>query len=344
MRVVVRIVLGIMVCVALSPPALAEPLRLRYANSPPASTFPCIQMERWADEVERRTKGAVEIETYPGATLAGAGDMQQAVAAGKADIGCISLPFAQQKTPVCTLFEEPLGFTSATVACATFWDMFQRYAPPQFKSVKVLTVFTSGPSCLMSKVPVRGLGDFEGLEVRAIGNGLDIIRRLGGVPVSLPMSMTGDALHKGTVKGVLSSLDVLMDMNFAEYCRYQVALNLHVYPFVVVINRAVWEGLPKAVQQVMEDLSREHAVWTGQYVDAHTRKAVSWAVKRHNVQFLLWPEADLRDTRVNLDVGVTRWMSRARDAGYPASQMVRDVVRFKAQNRKRYGAYIPSFP
>jgi len=32
-------------------------ITLKYANFPPATTFPCVQMERWAKEVEKRTKG-----------------------------------------------------------------------------------------------------------------------------------------------------------------------------------------------------------------------------------------------------------------------------------------------
>ena len=44
-------------------------ITLKYANFPPATTFPCIQMERWAKEVEKRTAGKVKIQTFPGGTL-----------------------------------------------------------------------------------------------------------------------------------------------------------------------------------------------------------------------------------------------------------------------------------
>jgi len=37
-----------------APAALAGPIQLSYANFPPAPTFPCVQMERWKKEVEKR--------------------------------------------------------------------------------------------------------------------------------------------------------------------------------------------------------------------------------------------------------------------------------------------------
>ena len=37
-------------------PVMAGAIKLNYANFPPAPTFPCVQMERWKVEVEKRTK------------------------------------------------------------------------------------------------------------------------------------------------------------------------------------------------------------------------------------------------------------------------------------------------
>ena len=51
---------------ALNPaPAAAEAIKLTYANFPPAPTFPCVQMERWKTEVEKRTNGQVAVQTFP---------------------------------------------------------------------------------------------------------------------------------------------------------------------------------------------------------------------------------------------------------------------------------------
>ena len=61
------IILAAAVCLAglSAPKASAETIKLTYANFPPAITFPCIQMERWKQEVEKRTNGQVQVQTFP---------------------------------------------------------------------------------------------------------------------------------------------------------------------------------------------------------------------------------------------------------------------------------------
>jgi TRAP-type C4-dicarboxylate transport system substrate-binding protein len=62
-------------------------LKLTYANFPPAATFPCVQMEHWAKEVEKRTGGKVKVQTFPGGTLLAAKNILDGVISGLADIG-----------------------------------------------------------------------------------------------------------------------------------------------------------------------------------------------------------------------------------------------------------------
>ena len=87
-HVIIGIFLAVFMIATLMPvPAQAGPIKLSYANFPPAPTFPSVQMERWKKEVEKRTQGKVAINTYPGSTLLGAKNMMDGVIAGQADIG-----------------------------------------------------------------------------------------------------------------------------------------------------------------------------------------------------------------------------------------------------------------
>ena len=66
---------------------------LKYANFPPSATFPCVQMERWKSEIEKRTNGKVKIDTFPGGALLGAKNMFDGIEAGVADIGCTAMSY-----------------------------------------------------------------------------------------------------------------------------------------------------------------------------------------------------------------------------------------------------------
>ncbi|MCL6559742.1 MAG: C4-dicarboxylate ABC transporter substrate-binding protein, partial [Firmicutes bacterium] len=47
----------------------AKPIVLKYAFFAPASTFPAKQMEKWKEELEKRTNNKVKVELFPGGTL-----------------------------------------------------------------------------------------------------------------------------------------------------------------------------------------------------------------------------------------------------------------------------------
>jgi len=79
-------------CVNLGLPGAARSqskITLTYANFPPSTTFPCVQMERWVKEVEKRTNGKVKVQTFPGGTLLPAKNIFDGVITGTADIGII---------------------------------------------------------------------------------------------------------------------------------------------------------------------------------------------------------------------------------------------------------------
>ncbi|WP_028575598.1 TRAP transporter substrate-binding protein [Desulfonatronovibrio hydrogenovorans] len=305
--------------------ASAETIRLSYANFPPANTFPSVQMERWKEEVELRTNGRVKIDTYPGGSLLGARNMFRGVIQGQADIGNLSMSYQPGVFPMTSVLELPVGFTSAKAASAALWDLYEKYQPREFDQVKVLTMFTSAPSNLMTRQPVRSLDEFRGLEIRASGTASRILDSLGAVSVSMPMPETPEALQRGMVKGLFSSLEVLMDFNFAAYTPYQTMLNSQVYPFAVVMNRNKWNSLPREVQIVLEELGREQALWTGEYMDAHVDKAIEYARENYDAQsFELTPdEYALIEERVRPIID--DWIKEAERNGLPAREILADL-------------------
>ena len=92
----------------------AETITLRYANFPPSATFPCVQMERWAKEVENRTHGKVKVQTFPGGTLLAAKNIFDGVISGMADIGNFAMSYQPGRFPV----SEGSSFTPGWVAVA----------------------------------------------------------------------------------------------------------------------------------------------------------------------------------------------------------------------------------
>jgi TRAP-type C4-dicarboxylate transport system substrate-binding protein len=307
---------------------LAGPIKLSYANFPPAPTFPCVQMERWKTEVEKRTAGKVAIDTYPGGTLLGAKNMMDGVIAGQADIGCLVMAYQPGRFIVTNASGLPLGLPNAKVASMVLWDIYQKYQPASFAKVKVLTMFTTAPTNIMSKVPVRTLDDIKGLDLRSPGGAVQILKAWGANPVGMPMPATVEALQKGVVKGLFSSTEVMKDFKFAESCKYVTLTNTLIVPFAVVMNMDKWNSLPKDVQMVMEGMGVQQAMWTGAYMDNHVAEANAWSKSVQKVEFIELPPAEKAKWDAKLNFVTENWIKKANEKGFPGEAIVADIKTF----------------
>ena len=309
----------------------AKPVKLSYANFPPAQTFPCVQMEHWKQEVEKRTDGRLVIQTFPGGTLLGAKNMFDGIVMGQADIGCFAMSYHPGRFPLAEAVDLPLGWPNAVVASLTLLDLYNKYQPESFEKVKVLTMFTCPPANIMSIDPVRSLADLKGMEIRAAGTGVKIFELLGASPIGMPQSDVPDALHKKVIKGMASSLEVMKDFNYAEYCRYITMTNLQVVSFAVVMNRSRWDGLPDDIKAVLEDMSREQAEWTGRYVDEHVNQSVAWSKDTYQVEVITLADEESSKMDELLKPLVDDYISRTRQK-VPSEDIIRDIRAFKAKH------------
>lgn len=323
--VMVMLTIFVLTGATLPQDASAGPVQLRYANFPPAPTFPCVQMERWKTEVEKRTGGQVQIMTFPGGTLLNAKNMMDGVIAGQADIGCLSMAYQPGRFVLTNALSLPLEIPNAKVGSLALWDIYSAYQPESFAKVKVLTMFTTAPTNIMSKTPVRTLADLKGLDLRASGGAAQILKAWGANQVGMPMSQTPEALQKGVVQGLFSSLEVMKDLKFAEICHYVTMTETVIYPFAVVMNLDAWNALPEDVKKVMDDLRVEQAEWTGNYMDGHVKEAVAWSKEKHKVEVITLPPEEKVKWDALLEPITAKWMVDAKAKGLPAEAIIKDI-------------------
>lgn len=317
--------------------ATAQSITLTYANFPPASTFPCIQMDKWKTEVELRTAGTVNIKTFPGSTLLGAKNMMDGVIDGVADIGVVVFAYQPGRFPLLEGMDLPVGFSSSKVANAVLFDLYNKYKPKSLSKVKVIALFTAPPANIMSKTPIRSLKDLKGYELRCTGAGVKPLKLLGATPVAMPMSETPEALQKGIVKGIFSSLDILKDFKFAEICRYVTICNMQTTSFAVIMNKKKWASLPEKVKKVIDGLSREHSLWTGQYIDKHVIESLNWAKKHYKEEVINLSEEEYKLWHKKVDSIKNEWIKKTEAMGLPAKEFFIDLLTLKEKYEKEFG-------
>lgn len=312
-----------------APAPAPEPVKLTYANFPPPFTVPCVQMEEWKKTVEERSAGLVQVETFPSGSLLGSKNMLRGVIEGQADIGCLSMSYQPGVFPLTTAVELPVGFSSAKVASQVLFELYKKYTPAEFAEVQVLTMFATPPTNIMSTVPVKALADMQGMELRGSGTPAKFLELLGAAPVSMPMPETPDALQKNLVKGLFSSLEVMQDMNFAEYCPYVTTINGPVYIFAVIMNKAKYDALPAEAKAILDDLGAEQAAWTGEYWDKHVVDVIEWSKAEKGVEVYELSAADQAAVATKT-AGITdTWKASASEAGVNAEEVVATVLELK---------------
>lgn len=330
----VAVIIMCMAVIQLPISASAGPIRLSYANFPPATTFPCVQMERWKVEVEKRTGGAVAIDTFPGGTLLDAKNMIDGVIAGQADIGALCMAYQPGRFMVTNASSLPLGIPNAKVGSLVLVDLYRKYQPEAFSKVKVLTMFTSAPSNIMSRKPIRSLEDIRGLDLRGSGGAARILKAWGANQVGMPMSSTPSALQKGLVQGLFSSLEVLKDLKFAESCRYVTLTQTVIYPFAVVMNLERWNSLPEDVRKVFDELTVEQAQWTGNYMDEHVNESIEWSKAQYGLELISLSDDEAARWNQALQPIVDEWIAEAEAKGLPGKQIVTDIRQFIANHTR----------
>jgi TRAP-type C4-dicarboxylate transport system substrate-binding protein len=316
--------------------ASSQAITLKYANFPPAPTFPCVQMERWKTEVEKRTGGKIVVQTFPGSTLLSAKNMFEGVVSGTADIGCLAMSYQPGRFPISEAIDQPVGFSSAKAASLALYDLIEKYKPKEFEQVKIITLFTCPPANIMTIKPVKSLKDLKGLELRVGGTQADIIKNLGGIPVAMPQSDTPEALQKGTVKGHVSSMEVLKDFNYAAYTANTTIVNLWVVTFGVVMNKDKWNSLPADVKKVIDDMRKEQALWTGTYVDDHVTESLKWSKEKYNLQIIELPASEKAEVPKLIKPLIDGYVERVTKAGLPGNQIIKDVYALKEKYEKQY--------
>jgi TRAP-type C4-dicarboxylate transport system substrate-binding protein len=254
--------------------------------------------------------------------------MMDGVIAGQADIGNICMAYQPGRFIVTNAMSLPLGIGDAKTGSLALLNLYEKYRPKAFRNVVVLTMFTNAPGNVMSKVPVRTLADMKGLDLRASGGAAQILKAWGANPVGMPMPATVEALQKGTVKGLFSSLEVMKDFKFAENCKYVTMTQTVLYPFAVVMNKAKFNSLPKDIQKVMMDLKKEQALWTGNYMDDQIKKSIEWSKNTQHVEFISLSSAQKAKWNAKLDFITEKWIKNAKAKGLPAEAIINDIKAF----------------
>lgn len=301
-----------------------ETITLSYAFFAPAASFPAVQMEEWAEQVNERTNGKVEVDLFVGGTLLDSGDIYDGVSQGVVDIGLDSPAYDSGRFPLSSVINLPIGLPDSTTASATFLDLLSEYEPEEFADYEIVTAFTTEPAYIQTSVPVTSRADLDGQTLRSAGAGIPVVEDLGATAIGMPMSDVSEALNTGVIDGYFSSREVLKDFGLAENSKYVTDYPFGVSnSFVAVMDRDKFEDLPQDVQDVIHDLRKEMSVFASEFHDSeNVDSALQWAADKHGVELVDVDKTEIGEWNAIGEARVEEWISSHADADFEAQEVV----------------------
>ena len=259
--------------------AEAKPIKLTYSNFFPPTHMQSKLAEAWCKEVEKRTKGQVYVEYYPGGTLTKAAQCYDGVVTGLSDVGLSCLAYTRGRFPVMAAVDLPLGYTSGRVATKVVNEVYKKFMPKELMDTRVMYLHAHGPGLPHTRdKAIKTLEDMKGLKIRATGTSGKVAAALGATPVSMPMPETYQSLQKGVVDGSLYPWEANKGWKLGEVCHYCTAAFSSAYTtaFFVVMNKDKWQSIPADLQQIIQEINEEWIVKHGEAWDGTDYEGIAY--------------------------------------------------------------------
>jgi TRAP-type C4-dicarboxylate transport system substrate-binding protein len=225
----------------------------------------------FAQAVEKKTGGRVKVTIFPSETLGKGKAHYDMVRTGAADMGLFFTSYHPGMFLLTDLLTLPFTLPTAVQGSKIYAELFKKgYFDQEYKEVKVIGTWTSDSyKIFLAKKKVMNLKDISGLKVRTPGGAMTpMLTALGAVPVSLSSSEIYTVMEKGIIEGGMLPIGSIPSFKLQEVTKYVIDLGCGISVFAVMVNKGVWNGLPKDVQKIFEEVGDEVTRWGGNAYDS----------------------------------------------------------------------------
>jgi TRAP-type transport system periplasmic protein len=292
------------------------------ASAWPAGNFHVKNAMRFAEEVNKATKGEVTITVHPGGAL-GLRGPEKLVAVRNGVVQMADIQMNQQVGE--NVF---WGIESLPFLAVGYEELkaLQKHTRPIFDKLaadynqKILYIVPWPPQNVFAKVAADTSSDqMKGVKIRTIDkNASEFFQRLGATAIQMPWGEVIPALATGTLNAVSTSSSSGVDGKFWEFMSHLNRWQWQMNSQMVTVNLAAWKRLKPETQKEIEEVARrlEPEFWS-----------VSRAEDDRNIKLL----TDNRMTVVEptqalkaqiATIGASMWEEYAKSAGPSATNVL----------------------
>ncbi|MET4692367.1 TRAP transporter substrate-binding protein [Endozoicomonas lisbonensis] len=272
--------------------------------------FPGLGMgpERFASMVDEMSAGRLKVKVYGAGELVPALEVFDAVSNGTADMGHAGAYYWKGKEPAAQFFAAvPFGLNAQEISSWIHYGGGQALWDEVYKPFNIKPLAGGNTGVQMAgwfNKEINSLDDIRGLKMRIPGMGGEVLKRLGGVPVTLP----GGELFTALQTGAIDATEWVGPYNDMAFGFYKVA-SYYYYPgwhepgtmLEFTINLNAWNALPADLQAIVTAAAR--AV-NQDMIDEYTARnnaALNQLVFEHGVKLRRLPDDVLKELKKTAD-------------------------------------------
>lgn len=330
-------VLGICLIFAFTLVAQAKTYTFRYANQNPEMGWGTQKaFIPWKNRIEKASGGRIKIKGYHSQTLTKGPDTWKAVKSGIADIGWCFHAYWPGMTSLADVISLPsLPFKTSEEGSATLWKLYEKFPQiqKQFADNHILLLYTTDPYFLLTtEKQVRTLEDIQGLKIRMMGGpSTEMMKLLGGVPVSVPMPGNYIAMQKGVTDGMGAPWEAVKSFRLYEVAKYYTLdTSFPVVYFSLAMNKNKWRSLPQDLKDIFtrESGLKGAKFWGRNFFDTAREAMIAEAIDKGyemNIYTLSKSEKQRWLEKAGRPVW-NAWLKKMKADGHPEAQEILDAL------------------
>ncbi len=307
--------------------AHAADVKLRVANWLPPVHHMTTTLRAWADELEKASGGEIEVEVMS-APLASPNEQYNLAKNGIVDIAWSVAAYQPKRFWKLNAVEVPFSAPSAEAAAVAAWRWYESngFIEEDTADTKLLLFFAHAPHMYHSRVPLTSLEDFNGLKIRAGGNGVRIAEMLGAVPVNMPPGQTNEAMSKGTIDVSQFPWESVKGFRLNEVSTHHLEIPGGTYAgiFWMTMSPRTWNGLSDEHKAAIMSVSGE---WGTRFISQEwdRQEAVGRALTEESGNTISsLSEEDTAKLYEMTRVFADDWIAQANEAGLDGAALMKN--------------------
>lgn len=285
---------------------------------------PNADMVHWfLDTVEEESDGSISFDYFAADSLCPSAEIVQCVMDGRADMGVVPASYTPDKFPLQNLSALPFMTDDNAAMMRAFYELTKGNEIFNDESARIglknVAYWPAGASLFGSKVPLESTESFNGLRIRAVGDGmLAAMEAVNASPIALTAGEMYEGVERGVIDGVANNIDAPISYKLTEVLDHWTDTGYgHYITIGMWVSQGAYDKFSDTQKKVWDSVTERLNTGEGIAVFAETAAGqCDYLLEQPNVSMIRWSDAEIaKFKKLTGDKAEKLWIETAKSAG-----------------------------